>query len=221
MPNFALQNADPLGLGSITDGPILVTDITGGPRKDYAEVLGGDARYIDSAVKELRPIEEWTISYELLTGASLTVPLGVPVNTNYLVTAVSGSSGPDAYPTASVTAIKPSNANKIKNYVGAAVTFDMVGGFGIVNKHGMTAASAFISTSASISMSTAEALEETSGDYLLGGIYHYGFKLEGSGEAYGAITIPANAKLTDSDTRESREGWQTYSASWWSYVDAH
>ena len=93
-----------------------------------------------------------------------------------------------------MTVVKPSAAAIIKSYTGAAVTFDMVGGFGIVNKFGMTAASAFISTSASISMSTAEAMDEISGDYLTDGLYHYGFKLEASGEAYGAVTIPANAK---------------------------
>jgi len=219
MADFALQTADPLGLGSITNGPILVTSLRGGDRNEYAEVLGGTAQYILSARQVLRPIEEWAISYELLSGASFSVALGVAVNTDYLVTSVSGASTPDGYPTVNVVAMKPSAANKIKAYPNP-VTFAMTGGFGVINKFAGTAALDFVSVNASVSMLSAEAMEETGGDFLVAGIYRYGFKLEWSGEAYGAITIPAGHVLTDEDDSQSRDGWRTFAKSSEGYLDA-
>ena len=219
MPDFAIVSSDPFNLGTINSDGIIVTDIAGGPRNDFVEVLAGNARYIEDAVVILRPREEWTVSYELRTG-TLTVPFGVALNGSYLVTSFSASSSNDGYPTASITAIKPSSAGMIKAYSFGAITLASIGGFGIVNKYGMTAASSFISSTISISMLTAEALHETNGNFETAGLYHYGFKKEVSGEAYGAITLPGTGHVTDDDIRESRDGWKTYAASWWEYMDA-
>ncbi len=218
MVDFATQTADPFGLGVIDDDGIVVTDIVGGPRREQVEVLAGNAKYIEDAVVNLRPIEEWSVSYELRVG-TLTVPFGALLNSAYLVTSFSASTSSDGYPTASVTAIKPSAAGMIKAYP-ASVTLGIGGGFGVVEKFGMTSASSFISTGVSISMLTAEAMHETSGDFETAGIYHYGFKQEVTGEAYATITLPGDARLTDSDTREGRDSWTTYAASWWRYLDA-
>jgi len=218
MPDFAIQSADPFGLGVIAADGIVVTDITGGPRKDFVEVLAGNAKYIDAAVVDLRTREEWTVSYELRTG-TLVVPFGAALNAAYLVTSFTGSSSNDGYPTATITAVKPSSAAMIKAYAGA-ISLSLAGGFGIVNKFGMTATSSFISTGISISMLTAEALHETNANFETDGLYHYGFKKEVTGEAYGDITIPGTGHVTDDDIREGRDGWKTYAASWWEYMDS-
>jgi len=219
MPNVHIAGSDPLGIGSITGGVINIVDISGGPRSDFHEVLASSGKFINSAVKALRPIEEWSIQYELLDTASFSVAFGALVNTDYIVTSLSASCGPDARPTVQVTAIKPSAAAKVKAY-GSAITFTMSGGFGIVDAFGATSSSAFLSSSCNITMQTLEAMEETSGDYLDDGIYHYGFKKEVSVEAYGAITEAATGKVTDSDTRESRDGWKIFAKSFWLYLDA-
>jgi hypothetical protein len=222
MPDVHIATADPLGIGTL-DGSteINVTELSGGNVKEFHEVLAGNGRHIQAAVKELRPNEEWSIAYELLDGAAFSLAFGVPVNTDYLITSFSASCGPDSRPTVNVTAIKPSAAGKIKSYAGGgAITIAMSGGFGIVEKWGATSTGAFLSSSCNISMQTLEAMEETSGDFLDAGIYHYGFKKEVSVEAYAAITPPANSKVTDAPTRESREGWKVFASSFWLYMDA-
>jgi hypothetical protein len=210
-----------LGIGTLNgSNAINVVDISGGPRKGFHEVLAGQGQFIQSAVKTLRPVEEWSIQYELLDGAAFSLAFGTPVNTNYLITSFQASCGPEARPTISVTALKPSAAAKIKAYALGAISVSMSGGFGIVEKWGATSTDAFVSSNCNISMQTLEAMEETSGDFLAAGIYHYGFKKEVSVEAYGAITEPASSQVTDSDQRESRDGWQIYAKSFWSYMDA-
>jgi hypothetical protein len=219
MPNVHIASTDPLGIGSITGGPINIVDISGGPRKDFHEVLASNGKYIESAVKAMKPVEEWSIQYELLDTASFSVAFGALVNTNYLVTSLAASCSPDNRPTLTVTALKPSAAGKVKAYA-SAVTFAMTGGFGIVDSFGATSTGAFLSSSCSISMQTLEAMDETSGDYLDDGIYHYGFKKEVSVEAYEAITEPADSYVTDEDQREGRDGWEIHAKSFWLYLDA-
>lgn len=216
-----VASACPLGIGTL-DGSngINIVDISGGARKDYHEVLAGKGQFIQSAVKALRPVEEWAIQYELLDGGAFSLAFGVPVNTSYIVTSFSASCGPDVRPTVNVTALKPSAAAKIKSYALGAVSVSLTGGFGIIEKWGATSTDAFVSSSCNITMQTLEAMEETSGDFLSAGIYHYGFKKEVSIEAYGAITLPANSQDPSQDSRESRDGWKTYAASFWQYMDA-
>jgi hypothetical protein len=215
-----VTSADPLGLGTL-DGSngINVVAINGGPVRQFHEVLAGNGKYIGSAVKILKPIEEWTVDYELLDGASFSLAFGVLVNSSYLVTAFSASHGAENRPTVSVTAMKPSAANLIKAYAGGAVSVTLAGGFGIVEKWGATAAAAFLSAQCSISMQTLEGMDETSGDFMVGGIYHYGFKKEVSVEAYGAITVPAGSHYGESKKRQGRDQIQIYSTPFWSYMD--
>lgn len=221
MPSVHVVSACPLGIGTL-DGSngINIVDVSGGPRSDFLEVLAGKGQFILSAVKALRPVEEWSIQYELLDGAALSLAFGVAVNTNYLITSFNAACGPDAYPTVNLTCVKPSSAAKIKPYAFNAITLALAGGMGIVEKFGATAAEAFVSSSCNVSMRELEAMGETDGDYLAAGLYRYGFKKEVSVEAYGAITEPVNAKVTTSDQRESREGWKTFAKSFWLYMDA-
>lgn len=224
LPNFAITVADPLGIGSL-DGSTAVNtvSVSGGPQKQYHEVLGGNGLYILSAVKILKPIENWDMEYELLDGGDLEVGFGDATNGDYLITAFSASCSPDARPTASITAIKPSASAKIKPYseVGTPPTLTITGGFGIVEKWGATSTSAFVSSQGSVSMQTAEALDETSGDFLANGLLTWGFKQECQVEAYGPITVPEGKFTTDNPVRRQRDGYETHSASFWSYLDAN
>ena len=221
MPDFAIEISDPLGIGTL-DGSngINVVDISGGDRNDFHEVLAGNGKFIESAVQVLRPREEWSIEYELLTGGSFSLAFGAAVNTDYLVTSFSANTSPDVRPTVSVTVVKPSSAAKIKAYFGSAISQALTGGFGIIEKWGCTSTAAFTSSSGTITMQTAESMEETSGDYLDGGILHYGFKKEVSVEAYATLTLPGTAHQPTGDIRRSRDGWKVFAASFWQYMDA-
>lgn len=214
-----ITSTDPLGLASA--GVINLVDITPSTPRSFLEVLLPTGKYKSAAVKTLKPLDQFDVTYELLDTASLVIPLGVAVNTNYLVSALSCTCGPDKYPEVKVSVIKPSVANKIKAYGGTATSITIAGGLGIVNKWGATSTAAFISSQMSISMQTLEAMEETGGDFLEGGIYKFGFKQETSFEAYAAITFAAAhaAPNHPATSRETREGWQIFSASFWKYLD--
>jgi hypothetical protein len=221
MPTPHISTTDPLGLADA--GVVNLISITPSQSKTFAEVLESAGKYIAAAIKTTQPLDQFECVYELLDDADVDVVLGVAFNTSYLVTAVSCSCGPDKYPQLTVTAIKPSSAGMIKAN-GAGITLNFVGGFGIVNKFGATAASAFISSQSSVSMQSLEAMDETSGDFLADGIYRFGFKEECSVEAYGVITAPTGATAIPNQPatpKESREGWQVYSASWWTYLDPY
>ncbi len=211
---------DPLGIGVRNGGAINVTDIDGGPVSEFHEVLAGEGRFIEDAVKALRPTEEYNIDYELLDGAAFSIAFGIPVNTNYLVTSFAANCSADTRPTCSAGCVKPTLAAMIKSYALGAVSIDMSGGFGIVAKWGCAAADEFLSSSCSVSMQTIESMDETSGDYKSDGLYHYGFKQEVSVEAYGEITAPGTAHVTENKTREGRNGAKIYRVSFWQYMDA-
>lgn len=216
--NAHISTSDPLSLASA--GVINLVDLTPSTPRSFHEVLLSNGKYKSAALKTLKPLDQWEITYELLDTASLVIPLGVAVNVSYLVTALSCSCAPDKYPEVKVTVIKPSNANKIKAY-GSAISYTFTGGFGIVNKFGATSTNAFISSSLSISMQSLEAMEETTGDFLEGGLYKFGFKEETSFEAYAAITYAAAHATPNKPTtpKETRDGWQVYPASFWKYLD--
>lgn len=218
-PSFAIEIEDPLGIGTI-DGTsaINVANVSGGPKSDFHETMAGNGQYIAAAVKALKPVEEWTIDYELLDGAAFEIAFGVLVNSSYVVTSAQASTSAESRPTVSVTVLKPSAASKLKAYANA-VTLEMAGGFGIVEKFGLTSVGAFVSTQASVAMQNAESMEETSGDYLTGGLYYFGFKQEVTAEAYGVIT-GTGYNLTEQPIRRSKEGWRIYAASGWKYLDA-
>lgn len=219
MPNVHITATDPLGLASA--GVINLKSITPTTPRSYVEILLSSGKYSAAAVKKIKPLEQFDIVYELLDTASLTVAFGVAVNTNFLISSFSCASGPEKYPEVTISCIKPSSATLIKAYSGS-VSLTAVGGFGIVNKWDATAASAMISSQCSVSMQSLDAMDETTGDFLLGGIYRFGFKQECQVEAYGAITIPAgaHAKPNEPSTpKQTAEGWQTYQGSWWKYLD--
>jgi hypothetical protein len=214
-----ITTADPLNLA--TAGVINLKSLTPSTQKGYAEVLLATGKYKASALKVLKPLEQWDIVYELLDTASLVVAFGAAVNTNYLVTAYACSCGPEKYPEVTLTCIKPSAANLIKAYA-SAISLTAVGGFGIVNKWGATSTDNFISSQCSISMQAIDRMHESSGDFMVGGIYRFGFKQECSAEAYGAITTPVGAHATPNKPttpKETAEGAQSYTASWWTYLD--
>ncbi len=218
--NVHVTSADPLGIGTL-DGSngINIVNIAGGPERQFHEVLAGNGKFIQAAVKILKPIEMWTIDYELLDAASFSLAFGVLVNSNYLVSAFQANCGAEVRPTISVSAMKPSAANLVKAYAGGAVVVTMAGGFGIVEKWGATSAGQMVSSSCNISMQTLEGMNETSGDFDVGGIYHYAFKKNVSIEAYGAITPPALSHYGESKKREGRDGIQIYSMPFWYYLD--
>lgn len=219
MANVHITSADPLDFADA--GVINLRKITPSTPRSYLEVLGSDGKYLADALKVLNPLEQYDIVYDLLDTADLDVVLGIAVNTNYLITAVSCSCGPKKYPELSISCIKPSNANMIKAY-GTGITVNFVGGMGIVNKWGATSASSFISSQMSVSMQSLDADNETSGDFLEGGIYRFGFKQEMSFEAYATIVAPTGAHASPNHPTtpiESAEGWQIYPASFWQYLD--
>lgn len=219
MPTHAHAHTDdPLGLA--TETGIILTDRNGGPRRELLESLAANGKYLAAAVKILKPVEEWSMSYELHDGATLTLVFGAAVNTNFLITAASAKYSATGRPVVDVSCVKPSAANKIKAYA-TAITIDFAGGFGLVDKFGATFSQG-ISSQCSITMQTApEAMGETDGDYLTGGLYHFGFKKECQAEAYDSITLPAGAHSAQPlDLKTGRDGWKTYAAAWWTYMDA-
>jgi hypothetical protein len=215
-----ITTADPLGLASA--GVINLKSLTPSTPRSYVEVLLASGKYSAAAIKTIKPLEQWDITYELLDTASLVVHLGVVVNTNFLVTAYSCNCGPEKYPEVNLTVIKPSSAGMIK--AGTDKTITAVGGFGIVNKWGATSTKSFISSGCTISMQSLEAMHETSGDFMAAGIYRFGFKQECQAEAYAAIVTPVGAHATPNaptTPKETAEGWQSYQASWWTYLDPY
>jgi hypothetical protein len=218
MPSVHITSTDPLGLG--TAGVINVKSITPSTPRSYAEVLLSSGKYKADALKVLKPLDQFEIVYELLDTASLVLSFGVAVNTSYIITAANCACGPDKYPLVTVTCIKPTAINMLKAST-EGVTLTCVGGYGIVNKWGATSTGAFVSSNASISMQTLDAMDETSGDFLVGGLYYFGYKQEMSFEAYGAITAPAGAHATPNKPatpKETAEGWQIFPASFWKYM---
>jgi hypothetical protein len=217
-----ITSADPLDLAE--EGVIELVSIKPSTPRTYSEVMNSAGKYIAAALKVLKPLEQWDITYRLLDTASLTLTFGAAINTDYLLTAGACSCGPDKYPEVTVTAIKPSSAAMIKTYAGAAITQTFVGGFGIVNKFSATSTASFISSSCSISMQALEAMHETSGDFEEDGIYKFGFKQECQATAYAAIVIPGTAHASPNAPATPSEGeadWQIYEASWWTYLDAY
>lgn len=214
-----ITSSDPLNLASA--GVINLKKLTPTTPRNYVEPLLSSGLFSAGGLKMIKPLEQWDIIYELLDTASLTIAFGAAINTNYLVTAFQCSCGPDKYPEVTLTVIKPSSASMIKAY-GSSIDITVVGGFGLVNVYGATAAADFLSSQCSVSMQSLEGMDETSGDFMVDGIYRYGFKQECSAEAYGAITIPGTAHASPnapSTPTESAEGFQIYSAAWWTYLD--
>jgi len=218
MATYHSTSEDPLDLAEA--GVINLVSLTPSTPRSYVEVLLSTGKYSADALKVIRPLEQWEIVYELLDDASLVLPFGIAVNTNYLITAADATCQPEAYPLVSVSIIKPSSATMIK--AGTEYDFTIAGGYGIVNKWGATSASSFVSSAASISMQSLDLMDEASGDFLVDGIYRFGFKMECQAEAYAAIVTPVAAHATPNapaTPNEKREGPQTYSASWWTYLD--
>ncbi len=220
MPTAHITSSDPVDLAS---DAIELRSITPTTPRSYLEVLSSAGQYRADALKVLNPLEQWDLTYWLKDTASLVIPFGVALNTNYLVTAFSCSCGPKTYPVVNLSVIKPSAANLIKAYPNT-VELTIVGGMGIVNKFGATSTESFISSQCSVSMQGLDADHETSGDFEVGGIYRFGFKQEVQVSAYAAITIPVGAHAypnAPTTPTETAEGWQQFNASFWTYLDPH
>jgi hypothetical protein len=220
MPTAHITSADPLGFASDV---IDLRSITPSTPRSFLEALAPDGKYRAEALKTLGPLEQFDLVYDLYDTASMAVTFGIAVNTDYLITAFSCVCAPRAYPRVSLTVIKPSAANLIKAY-GTGIQLTVVGGLGIVNKYSATSTASFISSNASVSMQALDAEHETSGDFEVGGIYRFGFKLEVSAEAYAAIVVPVGAHASPNaptTPRETAEGWQIYPATFWTYLDPY
>lgn len=211
-----LHTDDPLGLA--TAGDIVLADLQGGDKVSFVEMLSELGIYIPDAAQAIKPVTEKRITYELRS-STLTIPLGVLVNTSWLVTALSVGCNSSGRPTVNVTAIQFSDPSKYMAPPVVPDPIEIVGGFGLVNKWGCTTNDDGISSSMSISMSQSEAMEETSGDYLEEGYLQYGFKQDVTLEAFSAITPPVGAKVTDADNATSkRDGRKTYSTKFFVYL---
>lgn len=214
------HTSDPLGLATASD--IILVGVSGGVRKEWVEVLSELGVYIKDAALTpfaIKPVEEFTIEYEVRK-SSLVIPLGVMVNTNYLVTSASAKSDSSSYPTASVTVIKFSNVNKLLATPSAPGDLTVIGGFGLVNKWGATVTGG-ISASTSISMQQVEAMEETSGDYMQEGYVQYGFKQECTIESYTVLSdanCGTGTHVTSRDTGTGRDKLKTFSVSFFKYL---
>lgn len=219
MPTAHITSSDPL---DFADGSLIeLRSIKPSTPRSYLEVLAANGQYRADALKVLAPLEQWDLTYWLYDQASLAVPFGVAVNTNYLITSFACQCGPRIYPSVTISCIKPSSAALIKAYANS-VAVTVVGGLGVVNKFGATSTASFISSQASVEMQSLDAEHETSGDFEIGGIYRFGFKLSCQVQAYAAITIPGTAHASPnapSTPEESAEGWQIYPASFWTYLD--
>jgi hypothetical protein len=221
--DFHVVSEDPLGLATV-DGVIHLIGVRGGPQKEFHEVMGGAGKYRSDGVVTLRPVETYQVTIELLAGATLTLAFGVAVNTNYMITGASVNCSDSDYPQVTIDVIKPSSANKIAAYDGT-IELEVVGGFGVVNKFGATAAADFAASSCSVEMLSIDVPQEAAvagvSDYCVGGIYRYGFKKSCTAQARGVITPPASgAYVTEQPTEETRDGVKLYNASWWEYMDA-
>jgi hypothetical protein len=225
MPAFAhAYTDDPLGLA--TEATIILTDLKGGPRAQFVEVFAANAAYIAAAAQAIKPSEEWQIDYELLGTDDLVLDIGTAVNTDYIITGVQVSCGPDKYPTVSVTAMKLlASVGGASNIAALLTSFShtltVVGGFGAMNRTllGVSLpADGGVSASLSLSMQTAEAMAETTGALLADGFTMYGMKQECTYEAFSAITPPVAGKVTAEDTRTSRTGWKIFAKSWFEYI---
>lgn len=214
-----ITTADPLGYEA--PGVIELVSIKESTPRSYGEVLNSAGKYLAAALKVLKPLEQWDMVYRLHDTASLAVVFGAAVNTNYMISSLSCSCGPDKKPELNISCIKPSSAAMIKAYA-SAISQTFVGGHGIVNKWGATSTASFISSQATVEMQNLEAMHETSGDFEADGIYRFGFKLACQLTAYGAITIPSGAHASPNapvTPAQSEDGWQTYDASFWTYLD--
>jgi len=214
-----ITSTDPLDYAD--PGVIELVSIKPSTPRSYAEAINSEGKALAAALQILKPLEQWDLVYRLHDTAALDVMFGVAVNTSYLVMAASLSCSPDKQPLLTITAIKPSNAAMIKAN-GTGFTFSVVGGFGIVNKHGATSTASFISSQASVSVQMLEAMHETTGDFETDGIYQFVPKLEAQVTAYAAITTPVGAHATPNaptTPTETEDGWQVFEASFWTYLD--
>lgn len=225
MGDFAHLHTDDV-TGLATAGDIVLVDISGGAKRDFVEMLSEKGIYIPAAAKSIKPVEEYQISWELRS-SDLEIPLGALVNTSYLFTALSVSCDSGKYPTVNGTVIKFSNDNKFiaalsAGTVGGALSETISGGFGLVNKFGVTGTIRGLSSSMSISMQAAERMEEESGDYLQDGYVQYGFKKEVTIESYTQVNestgLPSGAVWTNRPTKTSREGFKIFTTDFFLYL---
>ena len=222
-PAFSLVAADdPLGLAGDF---IQLENVTSQEIKERHEVIGDLAKYITNAVVEKRPRTEGTSTYRLLDTASLVLPMGVAVNTNFVITGISGSYTQEDNPIVTVNWVQFSAIAKLLPYTTPANAIEtLTGGYGVTALFGATlpVSTSPISSDFSIEVLTGDAGLGLDADYIDGGMYYYGFKRVVNASAYGVITIPAGGYETSRDdgTTKAPEGWENYSASWFEYLDA-
>lgn len=204
---------DPLGLA--TASGIILKNLETGEAQEYVEAKSTAGYWIVAAAQAIKPRSVHRMTYEVLSGSTLTIPLGAIVNTSYFITEFSVTQNSGANVIANVTAVEPSDPAKFAAY--ETESYDITGGFGIKNKFGATAADCFITCNMTVNMEMTEAMHETSGDYCDGGISMHGFKENYSMEAYGAITIATGGKYTAKPVKSGNAEHTIYSVEYFKY----
>lgn len=211
--------ADNLGLAA--EG-IILTRQPGGLKASLVEPMDGVGNYIASSARAIKPREEWTNSYEVHDGETLTVTVGALANTHFIVTGCRVSCAANQMVKVDVSYTRLTADNLFNSVNSLTYTLEIVGGFGVVALFGATVATAdsALESSLSVSSQNKDAPHPTSGDIQVGSFVVYGIKLEGMLKATSAITEPEGAKVTAADSNEDQQDLKTYSKSWTTYPAA-
>jgi hypothetical protein len=208
---------DPVDLLSLaTASDVIVTQSDGGAQSQFVEVLGPGGFYVPEGAVAIRPRSLFNVSFTLV-GGTLTLNFGVAIQTNYFLLGASVSCASENHPTASLNFAQftaPAMFNAADSGVAEVA---ILGGLGVVNLFGATAAGA-IRSSLNISTQQVETLNPTGGDLQVGGFALYGLKREVTIESTSAITTPVGAKVTASPTRASANGPTIFVKTWFDYL---
>lgn len=221
MARFLATGDDPLALA--TTGDIILTGKTYGVRNTFVEAAAETGKYVQSAVKTVRPFTEYQLSYEL-RDADLVLPFGAAVNTDYFIFNVSVTQKPDAYVTAQVTVRKYTSASMYDASNSPDVTVTVSGGFGIQDTTGFTIAGCPQTANYTVGGEETGTLHATSGDFCTGGVMLHRLKKTWTVESTGAISgTPSGFNATQpADIAASNSGeLHVYSVQGFVYLDPH
>jgi len=214
MPVFSHAHTDdPLGLA--TAAGVVLRTLEGGPVSDWNEVKSTAGYYITAGVKEMKPRNVYRMTYEVMPGNNLTVPLGVLVNSDFYITSMSVDQNSTQNVRVTVEAVEPSDPTMFNAY--ETESYTITGGFGVQNKFGSTSTDCFITGSLSVSMEFTEDMHETSGDFCIGGIRGHSFKENHTQTAYGPITLKSNARRVRAPIATESNASAVHTAEWFFY----
>jgi hypothetical protein len=209
---------DVLGL-AVADKVILVEPVTGGIRKDAVETINRQTgKIVQAATKMIRPREEYSCAYEMLTGADdVVLHFGVAVATSYFLTGATISMVNQQQAKVSIRFVKLTSAGLFNAANSPAFDITCPKGFGVVDLLGCTVAAGGEAIEGAIEVQTSQpgVLGATSGDFQTAGYGVFGGKLIKSLSATGVITLPTNALQATGDVRG--DDIKTYAASWLEY----